>query len=249
MVKVNAFLAARFKKATQKLSKMAHLVELSSKGNLSSFTGVFRLNPLNAGEKEALFALLEEYKTEGGAVDVDLPLLSDITAEVKAIHSQALLLHGERIKRAQLLFKNYREGAFSAWLLMTYGNRQTPYNFLQYYELYTAMPQNLQSKFDEIPRQALYTLASRDAPLEQKQEIIAQYQGQTKQELLSLIRNAFPLAENDKRAQDNVAAALALLQRLYQTMTASPFSASKEQKKALLKLIAVIKDTISHAHE
>ena len=106
MVKVNAFLAARFKKATQKLSKMAHLVEMSSKGNLSSFTGVFRVNHLSAKAKEALHALLEEYKHDSDKIEEDVSALSDITAEVKAINSQALLLHGERIKRAQTLFKS-----------------------------------------------------------------------------------------------------------------------------------------------
>lgn len=247
MVKVNAFLAARFKKATQKLTKMANLVEMSSSGNLSSFTGVFRVNHLSAKETDALHALLEQYKTEAEQIEQDVKLLSDITAEVKAINSQALLLHGERIKKAQTLLKNYRDGAFSAWLVMTYGNRQTPYNFLQYFELYSAMPHTLHDKFDEMPRQALYALASRDAPLEQKQEIIEQYQGQTKQALLALIRNTFPLAESDKRAHDEAQAALVALERVYHIVTSSSFHANKEQKKALFKLVKEIKDSVDQS--
>ena len=46
-------------------------------------------------------------------------------------------------KERKTILKNYRDGAFSAWLIATYGNRQTPYNFLQYYELYITLPEHL----------------------------------------------------------------------------------------------------------
>ena len=162
MSKVNDLLFSRLK---QKFSKMTELAEVSSKGQLSSFSGVFKVHPLSEQEHDSLEELLKSYQGETEvSIERDLDVLSGLTSEIKAITNQAAILHGERIQKAQQIFKNYRDGAFSAWLLTTYGNRQTPYNFLQYYEFYLELPSNLIPKLDEIPRQAIYTLASRDAP-------------------------------------------------------------------------------------
>lgn len=237
MVKVNSLLAQRLKMATAKLSKMTNLVEMSSSGNLSSFSGVFRVVPLNDKEKEALVSLLTEYKSEEQEIREDLSQLSALTAEVKAINNQAIILHGERIKKAQQILKNYRDGAFSAWLIDTYGNRQTPYNFLQYYELYTALPHALHPKLDEMPRQAVYSLASRNGPQEQKEQIVQNYNGEPKQELLKLIRDAFPLSESDRRAQDLAEIAIGSLRRLYSQLSAVSFSPTRKQKEQLLHAI------------
>src|ERR1700690_3631894 len=134
MSKVNDLL---FNRLRQKFSKMTELAEISSKGNLSSFAGVFKVSPLTVQEKEDLEALLNDYKSESQyAIADDLSTLSSLTSEIKAINKKAAILHGERIQKAQEILKKYRDGAFSAWLVNTYGNRQTPYNFLQYYEFY-----------------------------------------------------------------------------------------------------------------
>ena len=45
MSKVNDLL---FNRLRQKFSKMTELAEISSKGNLSSFAGVFKVSPLTA---------------------------------------------------------------------------------------------------------------------------------------------------------------------------------------------------------
>ncbi len=200
MSKVNDHLFNRLK---QKFSKMTELAEISSKGNLSSFAGVFKVSPLTSQEKEDLEALLNDYKSESAyPIDDDLQNLSSLTSEIKAINNQAAILHGERIQKAQDILKKYRDGAFSAWLINTYGNRQTPYNFLQYYEFYLQLPPKLHPKLDEMPRQAIYTLASRDAPFEQKEEILKNYNGETKNQVLTLIRKTFPLDDRDGRKED-----------------------------------------------
>jgi hypothetical protein len=237
MVKVNSLLAKRLKLATEKFTKMTSLVEMSSSGNLSSFSGVFRVTPLNEKEKETLSSLLSQYKNETQEIGEDLFQLSALTAEVKAINNQALILHGERIKKAQEILKNYRDGAFSAWLIATYGNRQTPYNFLQYYELYVALPESLHAKLDEMPRQAVYSLASRKAETSQKQLIIENYQGEPKQELLKLIRETFPLAENDRRAQDMADGAINQLRRLQNQLSSRAFAPNPKQKTQLIHLL------------
>lgn len=237
MVKVNSLLAQRLKMASEKLSKMTNLVEMSSSGNLSSFSGVFRVAELNEKEKEALVSLLTQYKNDRQEIGNDLSQLSALTAEVKAINNQAIILHGERIKKAQEILKNYRDGAFSAWLIAAYGNRQTPYNFLQYYELYTALPENLHSKLDEMPRQAVYSLASRNGEQQQKLLIIQNYGGEPKQELLKLIRETFPLSEKDRRAQDLADSAIGSLRRLQSQLATRAFSPSPKQKTQLLQIL------------
>lgn len=241
MVKMNSLLAQRLKMATAKFSKMTTLAEKSSHGNLSSFSGVFRVTPLNEKEQAVLQSLLTEYKSEEQEIKEDLFQLSALTAEVKAINNQAVILHGERIKKAQDILKNYRDGAFSAWLVAAYGNRQTPYNFLQYYELYTALPTVLHSKLDEMPRQAVYSLASRNAPHEQKELIVKNYNGEPKQELLKLIRESFPLAQSDRRAHDLVEVTASTLRRLQSHLSTAQFSPTPEQKTKLLRLIKELK--------
>lgn len=237
MTKVNSLLAERFKKATEKLGKMTGLAELSSSGNLSSFSGVFRVAPLSEKEFASLHSLLQEYSLEDANIEQDLSMLSAITSEVKAISNQAAILHGERIKKVQVILKNYQDGAFTAWLLGTYGNRQTPYNFLQYYELYITLPPALLPKLDLMPRQAVYTLASRKGPQEDKEKIINAYAGEAKTEVLALIRNTFPLSESDKRKGDPAALSIQQLAKLIKDYQGISKSVNAEQKSALLKLI------------
>jgi len=244
MAKVNSLLAQRLRMATAKFSKMANLVEKSSSGSLSSFSGVFRVTPLGDQEKEKLESLLTQYKNEEQEIQEDLFQLSTLTAEVKAINNQAIILHGERIKKAQLILKNYQDGAFSAWLIATYGNRQTPYNFLQYYELHAALPEMLHTKLDEMPRQAVYSLASRNGTQEQKEEIIKNYKGEPKQELLKMIRDTFPLAETDRRAQDLSGVAEITLRRLETQLAASSFAPTAKQKAQLLQSLERLKRLI-----
>lgn len=236
MSKVNNLL---FNRLRQKFSKTTELAEISSKGNLSSFSGVFKVHPLSDPEKQALEALLENYKNESqDLIEEDFQRLASITSEIKAINNQAAILHGERIKKAQDILKKYRDGAFSSWLVSTYGNRQTPYNFLQYYEFYLQLPVTLHPKLDEMPRQAIYTLASRDAPFEQKQDILKNYNGETKKEVLKLIRKTFPLEESDRRREDFVEQAIIELRKLEEVFAEKRFRPTDDQKQVLQDLLS-----------
>ncbi len=238
MSKVNDLL---FNRLRQKFSKMTELAEISSKGNLSSFAGVFKVSPLTPQEKQDLEALLNDYKNDSQySVSDDLTHLSSLTSEIKAINNQAAILHGERIQKAQEILKKYRDGAFSAWLINTYGNRQTPYNFLQYYEFYLQLPPTLHLKLDEMPRQAVYTLASRDAPFEKKEEILKNYNGETKNEVLTLIRKTFPLDDRDGRREDLGEQALISLKKLEELFTQKRFRPSQEQKLEIQQLLGTL---------
>lgn len=244
MTKVNELLTSRFKQASKKLSKMTDLAEMSSSGKLSSFSGVFRVTPLTENEEESLRGILSEFSKEGLDIPKDLKFLSALTSEVKAINNQAAILHGERIKRAGEILKKYRDGAFSAWLIHAYGNRQTPYNFLQYYELYMSMPKNLQEKVDAMPRQAIYTLATRNCPKEDKEQIIKNYRGESKKEFLAMIRQRFPLSRRDKRAPNISEQVISQLLQIEKELSSPRFTPTNGQKKRILEVLQSIRNKI-----
>ena len=217
---------------------MNALVEKANEGGLSSFSGVFRVSKLNPSETSALETILKNFSQDSTDIAKDLIALSTITSEVKAIANQAVILHGERIKRAQNILKNYLDGAFTAWLFATYGNRQTPYNFLQYYEFYTQMPQVLHGKIDQMPRQVIYSLASRNGEFSKKEKIVENYNGETKQELLTIIREEFPLDETDKRLPNMAAHAIGFLKKAKEMLKKRTCVPSEAEKRALQGLIA-----------
>jgi hypothetical protein len=245
MSKINDLLNLRFKQKDTLQTKMTALVEKSNNGELSSFSGVFRVAALNEKEKKTLEEILTTFRLhETDDVATDLTALMTITSEVKAITNQAVILHGERIKRAQEILKSYRDGAFTAWLFAIYGNRQTPYNFLQYYEFYTVMPQTLHSTLDQMPRQAIYTLASRSGSLDRKEEFVRNYCGQPKQELLHSIRLEFPLDEDDKRVPQFGLQAISFLKRAREALKNPLCKISLEEKKQIGHLLAQIQPWI-----
>lgn len=227
-------------------TKTTELAQKSSEGTLSSFAGIFGVAELNENEQTKLLDLLKKYAPdEVTDINADLSLLLAISSEVKAIKTQALMLHGERIKKAQEILKRYRDGAFSSWLMATYGNRQTPYNFLQYYEFFSQMPTALHSQIEVMPRQAIYTLASREGDIEKKEEIVRNYKGESKQQLLTLIRSYFPLEESDKRREDIAAGAISALERLNLSFENPGVKLEAKDKAALLALLRSLKEKIS----
>lgn len=236
MSNVNALLSKRLKK-NDKNSKMSEMAKKSATGNLTTFSGLFSVIELNEREKSLLEAILHEYSTGEGDISIDLNSLISITSEVKAINNQAAMLHGERIKKAQEILKKYKDGAFTTWLMAAYGNRQTPYNFLQYYNFYSSMPKGLHPQIEAMPRQAIYTLASREGPLEQKKEIVEKYNGETKNELLARIREIFPLAEEDMRKENIGEGAIRSLVRLVARVRNRHTTIAKGQKTEIFELL------------
>lgn len=246
MSKFNDLLNLRFRQKDAGPSKMTALVEKSNNGELSSFSGVFRVTTLQSEESSALENILKTFRpNENFDVESDFQKLSKITSEVKAITNQAVILHGERIKKAQEILKSYKDGAFTAWLFATYGNRQTPYNFLQYYEFYGKMPQFLHPKIDQMPRQVIYTLASREGECEKKQQIIENFSGQTKQELLKMIRDVFPLKDQDKRQINFSEHAIAFLKKTKEMLRKNLCTPTDNEKAQLQALTQQIADLIN----
>lgn len=240
---VNQLLTSRLKKS-DKSSKMAEMAKQSATGNLTSFSGIFSIAELNEGEKDTLEAILYQFANGNENISLDLRSLITITSEVKAISNQAAILHGERIKQAQEVLMKYKEGAFTTWLIATYGNRQTPYNFLQYFEFCNAMPKLLRPQIELMPRQAVYTLASREGALEKKQEIVENYKGETKTEILQVIREAFPLNLEDKRKSNVGDSAINSLNRLIHLIDSQRARLSKTQKNQILEMINQLVDCV-----
>lgn len=240
---IQKLLEQRLKKGDQ-TSKMSEMGRQTVNGNLSGFSGVFGVIELSQEEKKQLETILINYSNEDKDFSRDLESLASITSEVKAINNQAAILHGERIHKAHTILTRYRDGAFTAWLMAVYGNRQTPYNYLQYYQFYHAMPRTLRPKLEIMPRQAVYTLASRDAPHGLKQKIVEQYVGQTKLELMEAIKEAFPLAQADKRASDSGRAIMSNLEKAYLLLIKNKKALTKSQIHGISKLISEIKKQI-----
>ncbi len=138
------------------------------------------------------------------------------------------------LKRPKIL-KNYRDGAFSAWLIATYGNRQTPYNFCSTTSFIQLFQNICILNSMKCPRQAVYSLASREGKQEQKEQIIKNYCGQPKQELLALIRKTFPLGKEDGRAQNVTESLMKQVQRLHSHLSSASFRPTAAQRTELLQ--------------
>ncbi|WP_201456436.1 pGP6-D family virulence protein [Chlamydia sp. 17-3921] len=234
MGNLKTLLENRFKKNTP--NKIESLARKRMEGELSPFPGKFANRTLSPQEKIKLQKLLEHYSSKDQVEQQDFHNLCLLSAEIKQIHHQSVLLHGERIKKVRDLLKNYREGAFSFWLMLTYGNRQTPYNFLVYYELFSLLPDSLKIEAEKMPKQAIYTLASRQGSQDKKEQIIRNYKGETKDELLSIIRKEFPLTTTDCRQTSLSKQALTLLSK--GTLLLGKCSTlSSEERGSLEKLI------------
>ncbi|MEM7175285.1 MAG: CT583 family protein [Chlamydiota bacterium] len=238
MSKFNSLLTRRFKSG--KKEKMTQLVQRSNAGQLSSFAGIFQISPISDQEKTCLKQLLTTYQTENADLSADLAELTTITSEVKAISNQAVILHGERIKKAQQILKKYRDGAFSDYLLNVYGNRQTPYNFLLYYDFYSKASKNQQKIISDMPRQVVYSLSSRKIPQEEKEAFIEAYRGETKAELLQKLRQSFPLPPQDRRKSDQARRAINLLKITTTVLENHSPSFSLKEKQEIRSLVLEI---------
>lgn len=241
MAKFNSFLSDRFKKSKPKNEGETALAETPISRDILGGSGIFKITDLSEMEKAELKNLLSAYSEENVSIDADLSELVQITSEVKTINDQAIILHGERIKKAQTILKKYKDGAFTAWLINTYGNRQTPYNFLQYYEFYKNLTPNLREKMGEMPKQAIYTLASREGSMEKKQELVEMYQGESKKDVLDRIRTVFPLDIQDKRQSNLSSLVVRSLQKLLSQCKSDRFSPSLEEKQEIEKLLSQLK--------
>lgn len=189
-------------KATQSEQKFKEGFEVSSPIKSQTIGISVSVNLTKEEERLIQKILVDDYKPgilSENDVSEHIKQISDITRQIKSISAQSVLLHGERIKKAQEILSNYRDGCFTKWLLMTYGNRQTPYSMLRYYELYQNVPQNYKIMIEAVPKKAVYMLASRDGDINKKLEIIEKHGKDTQSDLLLLIQETFPVSQTNNR--------------------------------------------------
>ena len=164
---------------------------------VNSFNSFFETQPLDEKEDKAIQNLLHQNSLpeKEDRVEKDYIELKTLTSEIRAIGRQGTLLTGERVARARVILLAYKEGAFTDWLNVTFGSRKTAYNALRYFELYEALAIDLKEKFKKMPLKSAYALASRDAELSQKQDIVREYHDCDYKSLLSLIQEKMPASE------------------------------------------------------
>lgn len=238
MKKVNDLLSQRLQKApVEQSKKMSALAKQTANGQRNSFSSLFSSSELSSIELSFLEKLLQEHSLDSKNIHKDLSTLVSLNKEIKSIGHQAALLHGERILKARSLLKSYKEGAFSKWLLGTYGNRQSPYNFLQYYEFWQSISQPLRQKVESMPRQIIYTLASRSIAQKEKEGFIKEYKNEGKALTLKKIRQRFPLEEKDKRKTKESDLLLKNLQTLEKKWTSQTFRFNTSQKQEIQRII------------
>jgi len=125
--------------------------------------------------------------------------LTDITRQIKNLVAQSILLCGERIKQAQDILANYREGAFSKWLMEVFGNRQHPYELLNYYNFYNSAPKEFQKIIEAAPKKVVYKLAAREGENSRKLDFIKKNVAAKQADTLLLIQETFPVTNTNRR--------------------------------------------------
>lgn len=187
--------------------------------------------------------LVDDYKPGTIAeiqVQEHVAQLTEITKQIKSISAQSVLLHGERIKEAQQLLKDYREGAFTRWLMSTYGNRQTPYSMLRYYEFYQSAPRGTRTLIESAPKKAVYLLAARTGDNDKKLDFIQKYSDSSQSDLLLLIQDEFPVPQTDKR-KPLIAGTISSMTSLCMKLEKRSTQVSEDDRLAIKHLIERLK--------
>lgn len=167
--------------------------------------------------------------------------LTNITKQIKSISAQSILLHGERIQQAQQILAKYRDGAFSKWLMAAYGNKQTPYSMLRYFEFYQDAPQDARVIIQAAPKKAIYLLATRDGEQSKKLELIKNHSKATQSDLVLLIESTFPVKKPLKR-KPLMASTIAAMSKLCLKLEKRAQHINEEDRQDIKKLIQRLQD-------
>ena len=111
---------------------------------------------------------------------------------------------GSVLHKAREVLKKYKDGAFTRWLELAYGNRQTPYRMLQYYDFYQTLSKDVQPLIQSMPKRATHVLASRNGDPEKKVEIIKQHYASSSEDIIKIIQDTLPInAKDGRKRKDN----------------------------------------------
>lgn len=127
--------------------------------------------------------------------------IKGITQEVRAIRKQGVVLIGERIAAAKAVFDSYGERKFMAWLTFTFGSYKSGYNYLSYFNLHEALSPILQSRLKAMPVSAAYMLASSQADIQRKSDLIEHHSTGSYREIVTIIQETLGDPEKTKSAR------------------------------------------------
>lgn len=166
---------------------------------------------LSSGQDQSIRELFSSYQTSEISreqIEEDMNQTIALSTKIKSIIEQSAILVGERIYKAQKVMANYRGGIFNKWLLLVFGNKVTPYNILNYYNLYNSIEdQGAKGILERLPKRAAYKLASRKGELQEKIQVLNDYSYSKEGEPVllktsdveKLIEKKFPINDSDNR--------------------------------------------------
>lgn len=228
---------AKFKKQIEEPQKSTNNA-LTTLEPPNAFRSVFAIQELDHAESEELKLLLESTAPEdkdAPSLQRDFDLLKSLTAEIKSIQKQSVLLLGERIIKAKEILKRYGDGSttFSKWLDTTFSSRRTAYNCLAYYEFYEALPNDrLRQRLKLMSHKAVYMLASRQGSVDLKVKIVEDFYDLKQEELIPIIQEKFPVFESEKKSDSALEGVLKDLERIVlRLVKRKSFFKSKHQQQ------------------
>lgn len=157
---------------------------------VNAFTSVFGKSEIEERDSLSIEKLIVQHSVPGIISESqsmqDVEEMKKLTAEIRSVGKQSLILIGERVFKVRDILKGYKEGSFTQWLINTFGCRRTGYNYLTYYEFYIQLPNaELKEGFKKFPQKFAYKLASRRGDIQIKCHIVRDY-------------STFPVDEIDK---------------------------------------------------
>lgn len=216
----------------------------SPSGIINAFNSLFSVQELNDGENGSIDIILQTGTEPGlslAEVESDAYEIKRLTKELRAIRRQELVLIGERVAAAREVFKKYKDRSFRDWMNLTFGSFKTGYNYLAFYDLYTAAPDELKMHLKEMPAKAVYVLASHKAPLEKKMEVVKNHSQQTAQTLIAVIRETLGTSRKITRKMSND---LILSSLEKGAVLLSPENLHEVHRRRLLSLIGHLSDLV-----
>ncbi|MBS3905180.1 MAG: CT583 family protein [Simkania sp.] len=234
---------AKFKKQIEESPKQSHST-LAVLETPNAFRSVFAIQDLDQVETQELKQLLENSAPEDKdpyTIQHDFDLLKNITAEIKSIQKQSILLLGERIVKAKTILDFYGNGltTFTKWLDATFSSRRTAYNCMAYHEFYHALPSDhLRQRLKLMSYKAVYMLASRAGTMEQKVKIVETYYALKQEDIIPIIQEAFPVQETEKKGESALEGDLEELERVIERL----FRRSQQLKPKHRQRLKAIKE-------
>lgn len=190
-------MAAAFLQRTQQLQPVP------VRNSINAFNALFAVQDLTDQEERSIEQILLDGCEPGDPVQERVPAdaleIKKLTKELKAIKRQELVLIGERIAEAREVFRKYKKRSLREWMDFTFGSFKTGYNYLAFYDLYTAFPDELRGILKDMPAKAIYVLASKDMPIETKMDIVRTSPArETASNLITRIQNSLGMSDHEK---------------------------------------------------